>query len=73
MGAPGPSTVLTLQRAAGNRATVSAIRDGSAGALSATRPTLSRCSGGVCKCGGACKKSGQSDELLGELHRHARG
>ena len=74
MGGPSASAVLSLQRAAGNRATVSAIRTDDVGSMSVARATtLSRCSGGVCKCGGACKKSGRDEELPGDLHRHGRG
>jgi hypothetical protein len=69
-GASGRSALLAMQRTAGNRATIAAMRLTVPGAR-ATHPTLSRCQG-ACKCGGACKKSGPSDELLGELGRRSR-
>lgn len=52
--------VLALQRTAGNRATVAAIRQTRTVARAAN-PTLARCQG-ACKCGGACKKPGADEE-----------
>ena len=56
--------VLALQRTAGNRAVVAAIRQTRTGGRAAN-PTLARCQG-ACKCGGACKKPGDDDELMVE-------
>lgn len=58
----GAVAVLALQRTAGNRATVAAIRQMRAGARAAS-PTLARCQG-ACKCGGRCQKPGEDDELI---------
>jgi hypothetical protein len=44
---PGGEALLAMQRTAGNRAAVAAMRG---------PRTLARCQGGVCTCGGACKK-----------------
>jgi hypothetical protein len=60
--------VLALQRTAGNRATVAAMRQTRTGARAAN-PTLARCQG-ACKCGGACRKPGDDDELTVEMGRH---
>ncbi len=54
-----PAGVLRLQRAAGNRAV--------ARALAESPQMLARCSGGACRCGGACAGSSsmlEEEELL---------
>jgi hypothetical protein len=52
----GAETVLALQASAGNQAVARAL-------AARTGPTLARCSGGTCTCGGAC---GKQEELLEE-------
>jgi len=59
-----PSTILQLQRLAGNRATV-AMR-------TPPRRTVMRCAGGACHCGGACRRKDVDDELLVEGRERMR-
>jgi hypothetical protein len=59
--ARSPSTLLQVQRSAGNRAL--------GGLLRATGPRrLARCGAGGCTCGGKCGGKGQEEELLEHLH-----
>jgi outer membrane protein OmpA-like peptidoglycan-associated protein len=59
-----PSGILQLQRLAGNRA--------AAGARTPPRRAAMRCAGGVCHCGGACRRGHADDELLVEGHERLR-